>query len=59
MTDLVGGQIQYDTNTLNDTVPFIRDKRVKALAVTSAARSPVLPDVPTVSETVLPGFDLG
>ena len=59
MTDLVGGQIQYDTNTLNDTVPFIRDKRVKALAVTSAARSPVLPDVPTVSETVLPGFEMG
>ncbi len=59
MTDLVGGQIQYDTNTLNDTVPFIRDKRVKALAVTSAARSPVLPEVPTVSETVLPGFEMG
>lgn len=59
MTDLVGGQVQYDTNTINDTMPFIRDKRVKALAVTSAQRSPLLPDVPTVAETVLPGFEMG
>lgn len=59
MTDLVGGQVQYDTNTLNDTMPFIRDKRVKALAVTSAQRSPLLPEVPTVAETVLAGFEMG
>lgn len=59
MIDLVGGQVQYDTNTLNDSVQFIRDNRVKALAVTSAKRSPVLPDVPTVSETVVPGFEMG
>ncbi len=59
MIDLVGGQVQYDTNTLNDSVQFIRDKRVKALAVTSAVRSPVLPDVPTVAETVVPGFEMG
>ncbi len=59
MIDLVGGQVQYDTNTLNDSVQFIRDNRVKALAVTSATRSPVLPDVPTVAETVVPGFEMG
>ena len=59
MTDLAGGQVQYDTNTINDTMPFIRDKRVKALAVTSAQRSPLLPNVPTVAETVLPGFEMG
>ncbi|MEI6377801.1 MAG: tripartite tricarboxylate transporter substrate binding protein [bacterium] len=59
MIDLVGGQVQYDTNTLNDSIPFIRDHRVKALAVTSATRSPLLPDVPTVAETVVPGFEMG
>jgi tripartite-type tricarboxylate transporter receptor subunit TctC len=59
MIDLVGGQVQFDTNTLNDSVQFIKDNRVKALAVTSATRSPVLPDVPTVAETVVPGFEMG
>ncbi len=59
MIDLVGGQVQYDTNTLNDSVQFIRDNRVRALAVTSATRSPVLPDVPTIAETVVPGFEMG
>ena len=59
MIDLVGGQVQYDTNTLNDSVQFVRDNRLKALAVTSAKRSPVLPDVPTVAETILPGFEMG
>jgi len=59
MIDLVGGQVQYDTNTINDSIQFIRDHRVKALAVTSATRSPLLPDVPTVAETVVPGFEMG
>lgn len=59
MIDLVGGQVQYDTNTLNDSVPFIKDGRVKALAVLSATRSPLFPDVPTIAETVVPGFEMG
>ncbi len=59
MTDLVGGQVHYDTNTLNDSVQYVKDNRLRALAVTSAKRSPVLPDVPTVSETVVPGFEMG
>ena len=59
MTDLVGGQVHYDTNTLNDSVQYVKDNRLRALAVTSAKRSPVLPDVPTVAETVVPGFDMG
>lgn len=59
LTDLVGGQVQFMTNTLNDSLPFIRDKRVRALAVTSAKRSDLVADVPTVAETVVPGFDMG
>ena len=38
---------------------LVRDKRLKGLAVTSAKRSSALPDVPTVSETVLKDFDMG
>ncbi|MFY0477285.1 Bug family tripartite tricarboxylate transporter substrate binding protein [Achromobacter marplatensis] len=59
MTDLVGGQVQMMTNTLNDSLGFIREGKLRALAVTSAARSPQLPDVPTVAETVAPGFEMG
>ena len=59
MTDLVGGQVQVMTNTLNDSLGFIREGKLRALAVTSAARSDQLPDVPTVAETVAPGFGMG
>ena len=59
LTDLVGGQTQFTTDTVNSALPFIRDKRLKALAVTSLKRSAVLPDVPTLNETVMPGFEVG
>ncbi|WP_237173640.1 Bug family tripartite tricarboxylate transporter substrate binding protein [Paracandidimonas lactea] len=59
LTDLVGGQVQFMANTLNDSLPFIKEKRVKALAITSIARNPAVPDVPTIAETVIPGFEMG
>lgn len=59
MTDLVGGQVQFMTNTLNDSLPYIHEKRLKALAITSAKRSDALPDVPTVAESAVSGFDMG
>jgi tripartite-type tricarboxylate transporter receptor subunit TctC len=59
MVDLMGGQVEFSTNTINDSMLLVRDKRLKGLAVTSAKRSSALPDVPTVSETVLKGFDMG
>ncbi len=59
MTDLVGGQVQLMTNTLNDSLGFIREGKLRALAVTSGTRSEQLPDVPTVAETVAPGFEMG
>src|SRR5450830_1179640 len=59
LTDLVGGQLQFMTDTVNSALPFIRDKRLRALAVTSLKRTSVLPEVPTLSETVAPGFEVG
>jgi tripartite-type tricarboxylate transporter receptor subunit TctC len=55
----MGGQVEFSTNTINDSMLLVRDNRLKGLAVTSAKRSSALPDVPTVSETVLKGFDMG
>jgi tripartite-type tricarboxylate transporter receptor subunit TctC len=55
ITDLMGGQIQVYFSPLPESMAVIKAGKVRALAVTSAKRSPVLPDVPTVAETV-PGL---
>ena len=56
--DMISGQIQMVTGTVPALLPFIRDGRIKALAVTSARRSPALPDVPSMAESGLAGFDV-
>jgi tripartite-type tricarboxylate transporter receptor subunit TctC len=52
LTDLMGGQVQVNFPGLASTVEFIKAGKLRALAVTTEARSQVLPDVPTVAETV-------
>jgi tripartite-type tricarboxylate transporter receptor subunit TctC len=56
--DMIGGQIQLVTGTIPALLPFIKNGSVKALAVTSAKRSSALPDVPSMSESGLTGFDV-
>lgn len=56
--DLIGGQVQLLTGTVPALLPLIREGRIKALAVTSARRSPVLPDVPSMAESGLDGVDI-
>ncbi|MBS0466448.1 MAG: tripartite tricarboxylate transporter substrate binding protein [Proteobacteria bacterium] len=57
--DLVAGQIQFMTDTINSVMPFVKDKRLKLLAVTTARRMSLFPDVPTLAETVMAGFEAG
>ena len=57
--DLVGGQIQFMTDTVNSVMPFVRDKRMKMLAVTTSKRMSLFPDVPTLAESGMPGFEVG
>lgn len=57
--DLVAGQIQFMTDTINSVMPFVKDKRLKLLAVTTSKRMSLFPDVPTLGETVMPGFEAG
>ncbi|WP_161993256.1 Bug family tripartite tricarboxylate transporter substrate binding protein [Lacisediminimonas profundi] len=59
LLDVVAGQTQFVTDTVNSALPFIKDKRLKALAVTSLQRASVLPDVPTVNEAAVKGFEVG
>ena len=58
LADLVGGQIQLMFGNAGSTLPYVRSGAVRPLAVTSARRAPYLPDVPTVAETGVPGFDV-
>jgi tripartite-type tricarboxylate transporter receptor subunit TctC len=55
--DLLGGRVSFTCDSLVQALPYVRDGRLKALAVLGAARTPLLPDVPTVGET-LPGYEL-
>lgn len=58
LVDLIGGNGDVMFDNLPSALPFIRSRRLRALAVTSTKRSPALPDVPTVAEAAnLPGFD--
>lgn len=56
-TDLVSGSIQLMVGNIAAAAPFVNNGRLRALAVTSSARSPLLPNVPTVAESGLPGFE--
>jgi tripartite-type tricarboxylate transporter receptor subunit TctC len=56
MPDLVAGRISLAILDLATGGPFVRDGRLKALAITSRERSPLYPNLPTISETVVPGF---
>ena len=56
--DMIAGQVQLVTGTIPALLPFIKDGRVKALAVTSAKRSSALPDVPSMAEAGYPGIDV-
>ena len=56
MTELVGGNIELIFSTVSTAVAFIKAGRVRPIAVTSAKRVALFPDIPTVAEAGLPGF---
>jgi len=58
-TDLLGGQISMSFDTITPVLPHIKAGKLKALAVTTGKRSAALPDVPTLDEAGMKGFNLG
>jgi len=58
-TDLIGGQVLMSFDTITPVLPHIKSGKLRALAVTTARRSSALPDVPTLDESGLKGFDIG
>lgn len=57
LTDLMAGQVQVVVGNIGAATPLVTGGKLRALAVTSAERSKMLPDVPTVAESGYPGFD--
>ena len=57
LMDLVGGNLQVMFDAWASSGPFVKDGKVRLLAVTTAQRSKLLPDVPTVAESGLPGYE--
>jgi tripartite-type tricarboxylate transporter receptor subunit TctC len=58
MTDLIGGKVDYSFSTAPTAIPQIEAGKLRALAVPTLQRSPLMPQVPTVAET-LPGYEVG
>jgi tripartite-type tricarboxylate transporter receptor subunit TctC len=56
LTDLIGGQVNCDFNTLSGAAEFIRTGKLRALGVTTAKRSELFPDIPAIGEFV-PGYE--
>jgi tripartite-type tricarboxylate transporter receptor subunit TctC len=58
LNDLLGGHVSMMFDTINTSLPHVKAGTLKALAVTSNKRSPLAPDVPTMIEAGLPGFEI-
>jgi tripartite-type tricarboxylate transporter receptor subunit TctC len=56
-TDLISGQVQMMSGDLSTLLPYVRAGRMRAIAVTAARRSKLLPDVPTIAESGVPGYE--
>jgi tripartite-type tricarboxylate transporter receptor subunit TctC len=57
LNDLLGGQINAMFETSPTALPYVKDGKLRGLAITSAKRSPLLPNLPTVAESGVPGYE--
>ena len=58
MVDVIGGQIEMLFDQMATAVPHVKGGKVRALGVTTAARSPAMPNVPTIAEAGVPGYEM-
>ncbi len=57
LTDLVAGQVQFQVANMIASLPFVKNGRLRGIAVSGPRRSPLLPDVPTIVESGVPGLE--
>ena len=58
LIDVIAGQIQLTFDTLPSAMPYVKSKKLKAIAVTSAKRAQSLPELPTIAEAGVPGYEV-
>jgi tripartite-type tricarboxylate transporter receptor subunit TctC len=58
LNDVIGGHVKVMFDILGSSVQYIKTGKLRAIAVTTATRSPTLPDVPTLAEAGVPGYDV-
>ena len=58
LTDTIGGQVHFNLGSLVQMVPHVRSGKLKALGVSSATRVAAMPDVPTIAEAGVPGYEV-
>ena len=58
LTDVMSGQVPLMFDTMLSAMPFVNSGKLKALAVTSPVRSPAAPNIPTIAESGLPGYEV-
>lgn len=58
ITDVMGGQVDFMFSTVAASSPLVNGGKLRALAISSPKRSPRLPNVPTIAETVIPGYEV-
>lgn len=56
LTDLIGGQIQMSVAAAISTIPFVKSGKLRALAIADSTRSSEMPDLPTIAESGVPGY---
>lgn len=57
IADLLGGQVQLMFNPIPPFLPYVKSGKLRALAVTGAQRSPAVPEIPTIAEAGVPGYE--
>lgn len=57
ITDLIGGQVDVMIDPIASSAPHVKSGKLRALAVSTAARTPLAPDLPTLAEAGIPGYD--
>ena len=58
VTDLIGGQVQALFDNVPNVIQHIKAGRLRALGITTAKRSPAMPDIPTIDEAGVPGYQV-
>ena len=59
VTAAIGGQVQLNIGSTVGVLPHVRSGKLRALAVTTATRTPAAPEIPTIAESGVPGYDHG